>query len=76
MVTFHVMYFRYNSSIEGQKKKNQRKKSKKRNQDRRKSESEAEDDVTHTSQVHFFLVSFDQILLSWLLGIYSNHNFD
>ncbi|KOB75627.1 PIH1 domain-containing protein 1 [Operophtera brumata] len=38
-------FYRHNSSIEGQKKKNQRKKSKKRNQDRRKSESEAEDDV-------------------------------
>ncbi|XP_072943604.1 protein kintoun [Epargyreus clarus] len=37
-------FYRYNSSIEGQKKKNQRKKSKKRNQERRKSESEAEDD--------------------------------
>ncbi|GBP28336.1 Protein kintoun [Eumeta japonica] len=38
-------FYRYNSSIEGQKKKNQRKKSKKRNQERRKSESEAEDDA-------------------------------
>ncbi|PZC78569.1 hypothetical protein B5X24_HaOG202028 [Helicoverpa armigera] len=43
-------FYRYNSSIEGQKKKNQRKKSKKRSQDRRKSESEAEDDITNTSQ--------------------------
>ncbi|XP_059054247.1 protein kintoun [Achroia grisella] len=42
-------FYRYNSSIEGQKKKNQRRKSKKRNQDRRKSESEAEDDVTNTN---------------------------
>ncbi|KAJ0180435.1 hypothetical protein K1T71_003839 [Dendrolimus kikuchii] len=43
-------FYRYNSSIEGQKKKNQRKKSKKRNQDRRKSESEAEDDIGTLSQ--------------------------
>ncbi|XP_028172629.1 protein kintoun [Ostrinia furnacalis] len=43
-------FYRYNSSIEGQKKKNQRKKSKKRSQDRRRSESEAEDDIT-TSKV-------------------------
>lgn len=42
-------FYRYNSSIEGQKKKNQRKKTKKRTQDRRKSESEAEDDL-NTSQ--------------------------
>lgn len=44
--------FRYNSSIEGQKKKNQRKKSKKRSQDRRKSESEAEDEISNSSQVN------------------------
>ncbi|KAL0841953.1 hypothetical protein ABMA28_014180 [Loxostege sticticalis] len=44
-------FYRYNSSIEGQKKKNQRKKSKKRNQERRKSESEAEDDITTSSKV-------------------------
>ncbi|CAG9783646.1 unnamed protein product [Diatraea saccharalis] len=43
-------FYRYNSSIEGQKKKNQRKKSKKRSQDRRKSESEAEDDITNTNK--------------------------
>lgn len=43
-------FYRYNSSIEGQKKKNQRKKSKKRNQERRKSESEAEDDIGALSQ--------------------------
>ncbi|KAL4702518.1 hypothetical protein ACJJTC_001403 [Scirpophaga incertulas] len=41
-------FYRYNSSIEGQKKKNQRKKSKKRVQERRKSESEAEDEVTNS----------------------------
>ncbi|XP_045519060.1 protein kintoun [Pieris brassicae] len=40
-------FYRYNSSIEGQKKKNQRKKSKKRNLERRKSESEAEDDSSN-----------------------------
>ncbi|XP_045784663.1 protein kintoun [Maniola jurtina] len=40
-------FYRYNSSIEGQKKKNQRKKSKKRNQERRRSESEAEDDISN-----------------------------
>ncbi|XP_023940903.2 protein kintoun [Bicyclus anynana] len=40
-------FYRYNSSIEGQKKKNQRKKSKKRSQDRRRSESEAEDDISN-----------------------------
>ncbi|XP_049867052.1 protein kintoun [Pectinophora gossypiella] len=39
-------FYRHNSSIEGQKKKNQRKKSKKRSQERRKSESEAEDDLS------------------------------
>ncbi|KAI5641775.1 pre-RNA processing PIH1/Nop17 domain-containing protein [Phthorimaea operculella] len=44
-------FYRYNSSIEGQKKKNQRKKSKKRNQEQRKSESEAEDDVFSLSKV-------------------------
>ncbi|CAG5012571.1 unnamed protein product [Parnassius apollo] len=38
-------FYRYNSSIEGQKKKNQRKKSKKRSQERRKSESEAEEET-------------------------------
>lgn len=43
-------FYRYNSSIEAQKKKNQRKKSKKRSQDRRKSESEAEDDISSISQ--------------------------
>ncbi|KAJ8725553.1 hypothetical protein PYW08_003736 [Mythimna loreyi] len=43
-------FYRYNSSIEGQKKKNQRKKSKKRTQDRRKSESEAEDDCNSGSE--------------------------
>ncbi|XP_022819589.1 protein kintoun isoform X1 [Spodoptera litura] len=43
-------FYRYNSSIEGQKKKNQRKKSKKRSQDRRKSESEAEDEISNSSQ--------------------------
>ncbi|XP_075969412.1 PIH1 domain-containing protein Nop17-like [Anticarsia gemmatalis] len=43
-------FYRYNSSIEGQKKKNQRKKSKKRSQDRRKSESEAEDDFSNMSE--------------------------
>lgn len=48
-----VYNFRYNSSIEGQKKKNQRKKSKKRSQDRRKSESEAEDDVLTSIPVIF-----------------------
>lgn len=42
-------FYRYNSSIEGQKKKNQRRKSKKRNQEQRKSESEAEDDVTNSN---------------------------
>ncbi|CAG9585597.1 unnamed protein product [Danaus chrysippus] len=41
-------FYRYNSSIEGQKKKNQRKKSKKRNLERRKSESEAEDDTSNS----------------------------
>ncbi|XP_053625388.1 protein kintoun [Plodia interpunctella] len=41
-------FYRYNSSIEGQKKKNQRKKSKKRNIERRKSESEAEDEVSNS----------------------------
>ncbi|KAG6450083.1 hypothetical protein O3G_MSEX006374 [Manduca sexta] len=44
-------FYRYNSSIEGQKKKNQRKKSKKRCQERRKSESEAEEETRNTSQV-------------------------
>ncbi|KAJ2952846.1 hypothetical protein O0L34_g7211 [Tuta absoluta] len=44
-------FYRYNSSIEGQKKKNQRKKSKKRNQEQRKSESEAEDDVFSLSKL-------------------------
>lgn len=43
---------RYNSSIEGQKKKNQRKKSKKRSLERRKSESEAEEDMNNTPQVY------------------------
>ncbi|XP_026329615.1 protein kintoun isoform X2 [Hyposmocoma kahamanoa] len=43
-------FYRYNSSIEGQKKKNQRKKSKKRNQEQRKSESEAEDEVFNLSK--------------------------
>ncbi|KAM3963519.1 LOW QUALITY PROTEIN: PIH1 domain-containing protein Nop17-like [Aphomia sociella] len=42
-------FYRYNSSIEGQKKKNQRRKSKKRNQERHKSESEAEDDVANSN---------------------------
>ncbi|CAG9096537.1 unnamed protein product [Plutella xylostella] len=42
-------FYRYNSSIEGQKKKNQRKKSKKRSQERRKSESEADDEHTNES---------------------------
>ncbi|XP_013186644.2 protein kintoun [Amyelois transitella] len=44
-------FYRYNSSIEGQKKKNQRKKSKKRNLERRKSESEAEDEVFSSDKV-------------------------
>ncbi|XP_063531693.1 protein kintoun [Cydia strobilella] len=44
-------FYRYNSSIEGQKKKNQRKKSKKRTQDRCKSESEAEDDINNSPQI-------------------------
>lgn len=43
-------FYRYNSSIEGQKKKNQRKKSKKRNLERRKSESEAEEECGNTLQ--------------------------
>lgn len=47
----NIFYFRYNSSIEGQKKKNQRKKSKKRNKEQRKSESEAEDEVFNLSKV-------------------------
>ncbi|XP_014367979.2 protein kintoun [Papilio machaon] len=41
-------FYRYNSSIEGQKKKNQRRKSKKRNQERRKSESEAEEETNNS----------------------------
>lgn len=51
----NLLYFRYNSSIEGQKKKNQRKKSKKRNQEQRRSESEAEDDVFNLSKVTLLL---------------------
>ncbi|XP_038215616.1 protein kintoun [Zerene cesonia] len=43
-------FYRYNSSIEGQKRKNQRRKSKKRNSERRKSESEAEDDLSNSMQ--------------------------
>ncbi|CAH2086602.1 unnamed protein product [Euphydryas editha] len=43
-------FYRYNSSIESQKRKNQRKKSKKRNLERRKSESEAEDETTNIVQ--------------------------
>ncbi|RVE54867.1 hypothetical protein evm_000634 [Chilo suppressalis] len=43
-------FYRYNSSIEGQKKKNQRKKSKKRTQERRKSESEAEDEIINSNK--------------------------
>ncbi|XP_026494881.2 protein kintoun [Vanessa tameamea] len=43
-------FYRYNSSIEGQKRKNQRKKSKKRNLERRRSESEAEDDAVNAHQ--------------------------
>ncbi|XP_050344995.1 protein kintoun [Nymphalis io] len=43
-------FYRYNSSIEGQKRKNQRKKSKKRNLERRRSESEAEDDSVNAHQ--------------------------
>ncbi|XP_041976926.1 protein kintoun [Aricia agestis] len=38
-------FYRFNSSIEAQKRKNQRKKNKKRSQERRKSESEAEEDT-------------------------------
>ncbi|CAH2074196.1 unnamed protein product, partial [Iphiclides podalirius] len=43
-------FYRYNSSIEGQKKKNQRKKSKKRSQERHRSESEAEDENINSVQ--------------------------
>lgn len=49
---------RYNSSIEGQKKKNQRKKSKKRTQERRKSESEAEDDIMVSTKVGYSFNSY------------------
>lgn len=61
-----LLYFRYNSSIEGQKKKNQRKKSKKRNQEQRKSESEAEDDVFNLSKVKNFLI---KLLVQFVNGI-------